>query len=137
LKPGDMLTLEGDLGVGKTTFARAVIRELLSDPSIEAPSPTFTLMQVYESDTARIVHADFYRIETVAELAGLGWDEEVEDSIVLVEWADRAPEVLPPDSPLHSLDNIILTSHTAWYSEESKRDCRTQAIERLLAALKA
>ena len=45
------------------------------------------------------------------------------------------PEVLPPDSPLHSLDNIILTSHTAWYSEESKRDCRTQAIERLLAAL--
>lgn len=47
------------------------------------------------------------------------------------------PEVLPQDSPLHSLDNIILTSHTAWYSEESKRDCRTQAVERLLAALKA
>lgn len=47
------------------------------------------------------------------------------------------PEVLPPDSPLHSLDNIILTSHTAWYSDESKRDCRTQAIERLLAALQS
>jgi tRNA threonylcarbamoyl adenosine modification protein YjeE len=97
LKSGDTLTLAGDLGAGKTTFARAIIRALMNDPSVEAPSPTFTLMQIYENDALRIVHADFYRIESGAELAGLGWDEEVEDAIVLVEWAERAPEALPQD----------------------------------------
>ncbi|WP_457797548.1 tRNA (adenosine(37)-N6)-threonylcarbamoyltransferase complex ATPase subunit type 1 TsaE [Methylocystis sp. S23] len=97
LKAGDMVTLAGDLGAGKTTFARALIRKTLDDPAIEAPSPTFTLMQIYEGDAARIVHADFYRIETAAELSGLGWEEAVEDAIVLAEWAERAPEVLPQD----------------------------------------
>lgn len=73
LATGDMVTLAGDLGVGKTTFARALIRELLHDPALEAPSPTFTIMQGYESDALRILHADFYRIEDGAELSGLGW----------------------------------------------------------------
>jgi N-acetylmuramate 1-kinase len=97
LENGDMLTLAGDLGAGKTTFARALIRKLLGDPTVEAPSPTFTLMQIYEGDAVRIVHADFYRIESAPELAGLGWEEAIEDAIVLVEWAERAPEILPPD----------------------------------------
>ncbi len=97
LTRGDTLTLAGDLGAGKTTFARALIREFLNDPSVEAPSPTFTLMQIYEGDAVRIVHADFYRIDSAAELLGLGWEEEVEDSIVLIEWAERAPDALPPD----------------------------------------
>lgn len=97
LESGDTLTLAGDLGAGKTTFARAVIRELMKDASVEAPSPTFTLMQIYESDAARIVHADFYRIDSAEELEGLGWEEEIEDAIVLVEWAERAPEALPSD----------------------------------------
>ncbi|MGE5368852.1 MAG: tRNA (adenosine(37)-N6)-threonylcarbamoyltransferase complex ATPase subunit type 1 TsaE [Chloroflexota bacterium] len=97
LKNGDTVTLAGDLGAGKTTFARALIRALMKDPNVEAPSPSFTLMQVYESESARIVHADFYRIKSGAELNGLGWDEEVDDSIVLIEWAERAPEALPPD----------------------------------------
>ncbi|QGM96146.1 bifunctional tRNA (adenosine(37)-N6)-threonylcarbamoyltransferase complex ATPase subunit type 1 TsaE/phosphotransferase [Methylocystis parvus] len=97
LKNGDTVTLAGDLGAGKTTFARALIRKLLDDPAIEAPSPTFTLMQIYEGETARIVHADFYRIGSASELSGLGWEEAVEDAIVLAEWAERAPEVLPPD----------------------------------------
>jgi hypothetical protein len=97
LEKGDTLTLAGDLGAGKTTFARAIIRALMNDPAVEAPSPTFTLMQVYESDAARIVHADFYRIDTGAELTGLGWEEEADDAIVLIEWAERAPEVLPTD----------------------------------------
>ncbi|GLI92486.1 tRNA (adenosine(37)-N6)-threonylcarbamoyltransferase complex ATPase subunit type 1 TsaE [Methylocystis echinoides] len=97
LRKGDTLTLAGDLGAGKTTFARAIIRALMKDPAVEAPSPTFTLMQVYESDTARIVHADFYRIDSGAELTGLGWEEEADDAIVLIEWAERAPEVLPAD----------------------------------------
>jgi tRNA threonylcarbamoyl adenosine modification protein YjeE len=97
LAPGDMVTLAGDLGAGKTTFARALIRELLQDPALEAPSPTFTIMQVYEAERARVVHADFYRIENAAELAGLGWEEAVDDAIVLAEWAERTPEALPSD----------------------------------------
>jgi tRNA threonylcarbamoyl adenosine modification protein YjeE len=97
LRLGDTVTLAGDLGAGKTTFARALIRALFDDPTIEAPSPTFTLMQIYETDAMRVVHADFYRIEGAGELAGLGWEEAVEDAIVLVEWAERAPQVLPPD----------------------------------------
>lgn len=97
IQPGDTVTLAGDLGAGKTTFARALIRALMKDPTVEAPSPTFTLMQAYESDALRIVHADFYRIETAAELAGLGWEEETEGAIVLVEWAERAPEAMPAD----------------------------------------
>lgn len=97
LKSGDTVTLAGDLGAGKTTFARALIRKLLDDATVEAPSPTFTLMQIYESNAVRIVHADFYRIDSSAELSGLGWEEAVDDAIVLVEWAERAPEAMPPD----------------------------------------
>ena len=97
LKTGDTVTLAGDLGAGKTTFARALIRALMDDPDVEAPSPTFTLMQIYESAAVRIVHADFYRISTAAELAGLGWEEAAEDAIVLIEWGERVPDALPQD----------------------------------------
>ena len=69
LRRGDMVTLSGDLGAGKTTFARAMIRHLLDDPQIEAPSPTFTLMQVYEKGNLRLVHADFYRLNGAGEAA--------------------------------------------------------------------
>ncbi|MGE0235238.1 tRNA (adenosine(37)-N6)-threonylcarbamoyltransferase complex ATPase subunit type 1 TsaE [Methylocystis sp.] len=94
---GDAVMLSGDLGAGKTTFARALIRALVEDPALEAPSPTFTLMQIYEGAGKRVVHADFYRLEDAAELAGLGWEEATDDSIVLVEWAERAREALSPD----------------------------------------
>lgn len=97
LKNGDIVTLAGDLGSGKTTFARALIRTLLDDPDLEAPSPTFTLMQTYENGRTRIVHADLYRIDKAAELADLGWDEETDDAIVLVEWAERARELFAGD----------------------------------------
>jgi N-acetylmuramate 1-kinase len=90
LKSGDVVTLAGDLGAGKTTFARAVMRALTGDPALEAPSPTFTLMQIYEGAFGRIVHADFYRIGSAADVAELGWEEACEDAIVLVEWAEHA-----------------------------------------------
>lgn len=97
LRRGDMVTLSGDLGAGKTTFARAMIRHLLDDPEIEAPSPTFTLMQVYEKGSLRLVHADFYRLGGADELAGLGWDDAIDGALALVEWAERAPTALPAD----------------------------------------
>ncbi|MBM3550726.1 MAG: tRNA (adenosine(37)-N6)-threonylcarbamoyltransferase complex ATPase subunit type 1 TsaE [Alphaproteobacteria bacterium] len=97
VRGGDAVMLSGDLGAGKTTFARAMIRALVEDPILEAPSPTFTLMQIYERAGKRVVHADFYRLENAAELADIGWEEATDDAIVLVEWAERAREALSPD----------------------------------------
>ncbi|MDB5508722.1 MAG: tRNA ((37)-N6)-threonylcarbamoyltransferase complex ATPase subunit type 1 TsaE [Hyphomicrobiales bacterium] len=94
---GDLVTLSGDLGAGKTTLARALIRVLTRDPELEVPSPTFTLMQLYDTDAFPIVHADLYRIKSPGELAGLGWDEAAEGALVLVEWAERASDELPSD----------------------------------------
>ena len=97
LRADDLITLSGDLGSGKTTFARAMIRDLTEDPELEVPSPTFTLMQIYQAPRFPVVHADLYRLKGPEELAQLGWDEAAEGALVLVEWADRAGDQLPPD----------------------------------------
>ena len=97
LQPGDLITLSGDLGAGKSTFARALIRHFAGDESIEVPSPTFTLVQAYELENLTVVHADLYRLGSAAELAELGFDDFPEDALVLLEWPDRAGNLLPPD----------------------------------------
>jgi N-acetylmuramate 1-kinase len=90
LKPGDLLTLSGELGSGKTTFARALIRSLTRQRDLEVPSPTFTLRQVYEGGAFPIVHADFYRIKHADELVEIGFGEGQEGTLTLVEWPERA-----------------------------------------------
>jgi tRNA threonylcarbamoyl adenosine modification protein YjeE len=97
VEPGDLITLSGDLGAGKTTFARALIRHLANDETIEVPSPTFTLVQTYELEKLAVVHADLYRVGQSSELAELGLEDFPDDALVLLEWPDRAAGLLPPD----------------------------------------
>ncbi len=97
LAPGDVIALSGDLGAGKTTFARALIRAVFDDTGLEVPSPTFTLVQTYAGDRLTIAHFDLYRITAAAELDEIGLDEARADGAVLVEWPERAEDRLPAD----------------------------------------
>src|SRR5215218_10024918 len=94
--PGDVITLSGDLGAGKTAAARAMIRYLSGDDALEVPSPTFTLAQSYESPFP-IVHADLYRINDSSELEEIGLSPLPEGTLALIEWPERAPDALPED----------------------------------------
>jgi tRNA threonylcarbamoyl adenosine modification protein YjeE len=93
---GDMITLSGDLGAGKTTFARAFIRCVAGDDTIEVPSPTFTLTQTYTLPRFSLVHTDLYRLSGPGELAELGFDGDSAGAVTLLEWPDRAAGMLPP-----------------------------------------
>ena len=98
--PGDVITLSGDLGAGKTAAARAMIRYLASDAALEVPSPTFTLAQTYDLPSFPLIHADLYRVSDPAELEEIGLSPLPEGTLALIEWPERAGTRLP-DSVLH------------------------------------
>src|ERR1700750_2508881 len=95
--PGDVITLSGDLGAGKTAAARALIRYLAADDALEVPSPTFTLGQGYELPPFPLVHADLYRVNDVSELEEIGLSPLPDGTVALIEWPERAPDALPSD----------------------------------------
>ncbi len=95
LEVGDAVALWGDLGAGKTTLARAILRAL--GVKEDVPSPTFTLVQSYDTSPP-IAHYDLYRLKIAREMEELGFDDALAQGAVLVEWPERAPEVLPPDA---------------------------------------
>lgn len=97
LRTGDTLSLTGDLGAGKTTFARALIRALLDDTGAEVPSPTFSIVQTYDTPRLLVAHLDLYRLTHEEETAELGLEDLRAKGALMVEWAERAPSVLGPD----------------------------------------
>ena len=98
LTPGDVVTLTGDLGAGKTTLARAVIHALAPDAGdFDVPSPTFTLVQAYDFTRVPVFHFDLYRIERAEEVFELGYDDAAVEGAVLIEWPERMADQLPPD----------------------------------------
>lgn len=123
---GDVITLRGDLGTGKTTLARALVQSALAVHGIEedVPSPTFTLVQTYETPEMVFWHVDLYRIDDPSQVRELGLDDALDDGVLLVEWPEQgggAIEALSLDRLDIQLDIVNtggrrarLTAHGTW-----------------------
>ena len=121
LRRGDILALSGDLGAGKTTFARSLIRAVLDDLGAEVPSPTFSLAQTYESPRLALGHFDFYRLADADDAAEIGFEDAVLRGAAIVEWPERARTLITGDHIEVALDTasmperrrVRLTAHGA------------------------
>jgi tRNA threonylcarbamoyladenosine biosynthesis protein TsaE len=97
LAAGDVIALCGNLGAGKTQITRGIVAGMESKAAVS--SPTFTLVHEYLDGRLPVFHFDFYRMESAAEVLGIGWDEFfAEPGVIIVEWADMFPELLPPNT---------------------------------------
>lgn len=135
LRPGDCLALSGDLGAGKTAFARAVIRRLAGD--VQVTSPTFTLVQSYPLAQAAgdIWHADLYRLKEAREFVELGYEEAETHVIALIEWPERAEAYLSKDRLTVRLQEdgpgrrVTLESENAeWQSRLADFSCENTSL---------
>ncbi|OIQ76015.1 tRNA threonylcarbamoyladenosine biosynthesis protein TsaE [mine drainage metagenome] len=131
--PGDVITLSGDLGAGKTAAARALIRYLAGDDSVEVPSPTFTLAQSYDLPAFPLVHADLYRINDAAELEEIGLSPLPEGTVALIEWPERAPAALPQDRIDIALNHRPALGSTARAAEITGYGKAAAQVDRLKA----
>lgn len=124
-RPGDVIALEGDLGSGKTCLARAFIKALGhpgTAESEEIPSPTFTLVQVYERRPAAVWHFDLYRLERPEDVYELGFEEALGGAISLIEWPGRLGALLPGErldvellfAEASNARRAVVTGHGAW-----------------------
>lgn len=96
LRPRDVVALHGDLGAGKTTLARSLIRALAADDGLAVPSPTFTLVEIYDTAAGPVWHLDLYRLTAAEEAWELGIEQGFAEAIALIEWPDRLGDLLPP-----------------------------------------
>ena len=95
LKQGDIIALEGTLGMGKTALARGLVRRLCGCDTVVA-SPTFTLVQIYDTPDFPLWHCDLYRIESGEDALEIGLDEAFAEAVTLIEWPERLESLLPP-----------------------------------------
>ncbi len=123
VRPGDLIALHGDLGAGKTTFARAFIQALAYPAITEVPSPTFTLVQTYDTHRMKLAHFDLYRLNAPSELDELGLDEAVSHGAAIVEWPERAGDrltgtrldiAIAESTASASTRDITLAGSTTW-----------------------
>jgi tRNA threonylcarbamoyladenosine biosynthesis protein TsaE len=117
LRAGDAILLEGSLGAGKSTFARALIRSACKLPALDVPSPSYTLVQSYDALGLRLHHFDLWRLDGPEAVAELGWDEALAD-IVIVEWPDRLGALRPANALLLGFasvaENVRRISLNGW-----------------------
>jgi N-acetylmuramate 1-kinase len=130
--PGDVITLSGDLGAGKTAAARAMIRYLAADEALEVPSPTFTLAQSYDLPFP-LLHADLYRINDPSELEEIGLSPLPEGTLALIEWPERAPDALPQDRIDIAFSHRPALGSTARAAEITGHGKAAAQVERLNA----
>jgi tRNA threonylcarbamoyladenosine biosynthesis protein TsaE len=97
LHPGDAVLLSGPLGAGKSAFARALLRDMAGDPGLDVPSPSFTLVQSYDTSRGTVHHYDLWRVEPGPDLRELGLDDAFRD-ITVIEWPDRLGDHAPADA---------------------------------------
>ncbi|GAB3441201.1 tRNA (adenosine(37)-N6)-threonylcarbamoyltransferase complex ATPase subunit type 1 TsaE [Insolitispirillum peregrinum] len=131
LRPGDVLALQGDLGTGKTALCRAYIRAAVGDPAEEVPSPTFTLVQVYDTPGWAIWHYDLYRLEQPEDAYELDIEDAFEEGVALIEWPDRLGRLLPRRA-IHL--TLIQTGET---SRRVEVEAQPHLLSRLSAAFAA
>lgn len=139
-KAGDVIALSGDLGAGKTSFARAFINALprekgAADPGSpeEVPSPTFTLVQLYERAAGQVWHFDLYRLEQAEEAYELGIEEAFSEGISLIEWPERLGGLLPRDRLELRLGFAALPqSRTAEFRAEGSWKARLETLAQAL-----
>lgn len=118
VQAGDVIALWGDLGAGKTVFARGFLRALGVEE--EVPSPTFTLLQTYSTAPATVYHFDLYRLESPEEIWELGIEDAFAGGISVIEWPDRIADILPADRLDVIFDlavrprQVRLTGHGDW-----------------------
>jgi len=128
---GSIVVLKGDLGVGKTTLARALIRARI-DAEIEVPSPTFALQETYVTPRLSITHFDFYRLAGAQEALELGFEDALEEGAVVAEWPERIAPLLPADR----YEVALADGETSTTRRVTVTGCGTLAgdVERLAAA---
>lgn len=112
LRPGDAILLQGPLGAGKSELARALIRAATADPALDVPSPSYTLVQSYDTPHGPLHHFDLWRLDGPGGVVELGWDE-AREGIVVVEWAERLGALRPDDALTIQLSPTAETARTA------------------------